>query len=89
MSKQEQIEEMANNITKHCPDKVEEECFNKDMNCISCIVNELYDAGYRKEDDVRKETAKEILNAVDDESNGQTISVTNVLRKKYGVEVEE
>lgn len=39
--------------------------------------------------DVRKETVKEILNAVDKESNGQTISITNYLRKKYGVEVEE
>ena len=38
---------------------------------------------------VRKETAKEILQAVGRESNGQTISITNYLRKKYGVEVEE
>lgn len=38
---------------------------------------------------VRKEVAKDILNAVDTESNGQTISITNYLRKKYGVEVEE
>lgn len=39
--------------------------------------------------DVRKETVREILNAVDNESNGQTISITNYLRKKYDVEVEE
>lgn len=38
---------------------------------------------------IRKETAKEILQAVDIESNGQTISITNYLRKKFGVEVEE
>ena len=37
----------------------------------------------------RKETVREILNAVDNESNGQAISITNYLRKKYGVEVEE
>ena len=37
----------------------------------------------------RKETVREILNAVDNESNGQTISITNYLRKNYGVEVEE
>lgn len=36
-----------------------------------------------------KETAKEILQAVDIESNGQTISITNHLRRKYGIEVEE
>jgi cell division septum initiation protein DivIVA len=35
-----------------------------------------------------KDTAKEILEAVDKESSGQTLSVTNVLRKRYGVEVE-
>ena len=34
------------------------------------------------------EILKEILEAVDKESNGQTLSVTNVLRKRYGVEVE-
>lgn len=37
----------------------------------------------------RKETAKEILQAVDQESSRQTISITNHLRKKYGVSVEE
>ena len=37
----------------------------------------------------RKETVREVLNAVDNESNGQTISITNYLRKKYGVEAEE
>ena len=36
-----------------------------------------------------KELIKEVLKAVDYESNGQTESITNVLRKKYGVEVEE
>ena len=35
-----------------------------------------------------KDTAKKILQSVDKESNGQTVSVTNVLRKCYGVEVE-
>lgn len=36
-----------------------------------------------------KETAKEILQAVDKESNGQTASVTNVLRKRYCIEVDK
>ena len=35
-----------------------------------------------------KELIKEVLKAVDYESNGQTESVTNVLRKKYGLEAE-
>ena len=36
-----------------------------------------------------KELIKEVLKAVDYESSGQTESVTNVLRKKYSVKVEE
>lgn len=36
-----------------------------------------------------KELIKEVLKAVDYESRGQTESVTNVLRKKYSVKVEE
>lgn len=36
----------------------------------------------------RKETAREILNKVDYESNGQTKQITDLLRRKYGVEVE-
>ena len=34
-----------------------------------------------------KELIKEVLKAVDYESSGQTKSVTNVLRKKYGIEI--
>ena len=34
-----------------------------------------------------KELIKEVLKAVDYESSGQTESVTNVLRKKYGIEI--
>ena len=36
-----------------------------------------------------KELIKEVLKAVDYESSGQTESVTNVLRRKYGVRIEE
>ncbi len=46
------------------------------------LINKL---GYRKESD----TAREILQAVDNESNGQTVAVTNVLRKRYGVKPTE
>ena len=48
MTKQEQIAEMANDIAKCCPDKVDDGCFDKKMNCVSCIAMELYNAGYRK-----------------------------------------
>ena len=45
-----------------------------------------YEVGKR---DGSKETAREILDKVDNESNGQTKSITDLLRKQYGVEVEE
>lgn len=38
---------------------------------------------------IRKDMAKEILNVVDSESNGQTIPITNCIRRKYGVEVNK
>lgn len=44
-----------------------------------------YKSIMRQLNQARKETAKEILNEVDNESNGKTISITNYLRKKYGV----
>ncbi|MBR5202912.1 MAG: hypothetical protein IKW45_06575 [Clostridia bacterium] len=37
----------------------------------------------------RKEKVKEILDKVDNESYGQTKQITDLLRKQYGVEVEE
>lgn len=64
------------------------------------LEDELIERGWAEYDDnkiitlsdaveeARKETAKEILNAVDNESNGQATQITNYLRKKYGVEVE-
>ena len=48
MTEQEQIAEMANDIAKCCPDKVDDGCFDKKMNFVSCIAMELYNAGYRK-----------------------------------------
>ena len=41
-----------------------------------------------KKTEIRMQTAKEILQSVDNESNGQTVSATNVLRKRYGLEVK-
>lgn len=35
--------------------------------------------------DTRKETAKKLLDKIDYESNGQTKSITDLFRKKYGV----
>lgn len=36
-----------------------------------------------------KEMAGEILEKIDKKSNGQTISITNLLRKQFGVEIKE
>ena len=48
--------------------------------------NNEYFAGY---EEGKREAVKEILRKVDYESNGQTIAITNTLRRQYGVEVEE
>ena len=68
---------------------------------VETIAKALYDAGYRKVDDVRKETAKEILDmlydmGIDKETleccrifdvNG--VSLTKQICEKYGVEIEK
>lgn len=46
MKKEKQIEEMANDINKHCVDLSYTECGA--INCTSCLANALYNAGYRK-----------------------------------------
>ena len=67
---------------------------------VETIAKALYDAGYRKVDDVRKETAREILDmlydmGIDKETleccrifdvNG--VSLTKQICEKYGVEIE-
>lgn len=67
---------------------------------IETIAKALYDAGYRKVDDVRKEMAKEILQTLYDEcyeindetgeSMGNFVSDDDILclAKHYGVEVD-
>ena len=91
---------MANDIAKCCPDKVDDGCFDKNMNCVSCIAMELYNAGYRKEDEIRKEIAKEILQKITEKDHkilaweygvGYMDCMQNLksVISKYGVEVEE
>lgn len=41
-----------------------------------------------REEKARKETAEKLLDKVDNESNGQTKAITDLLRKEYGVEVK-
>lgn len=68
---------------------------------VETIAKALYDAGYRKVDDVRKETAKEILDMLYDmgidngilewckifDVNG--VSLAKQICEKYGVEIEK
>lgn len=68
---------------------------------VETIAKALYDAGYRTVDDVRKETAREILDmlydmGIDKETleccrifdvNG--VSLTKQICEKYGVEIEK
>lgn len=68
---------------------------------VETIAKALYDAGYRKVDDVRKETAREILDmlydmGIDKETleccrifdvNG--VSLIKQICEKYGVEIEK
>ena len=37
----------------------------------------------------KKETAEKILDKVDNESNGQTKQITDLIRKQYGVRIKE
>ncbi len=66
---------------------------------VETIAKALYDAGYRKVDDVRKETAKEIMQCLYDkcyEIQNLRECVAHItpldilqMAKHYGVEVEE
>lgn len=111
MTKQEQIEEMCEAIASMICEIYNPECDEyKPHTCSHCYANStligdfaemLIDAGYRKADEVRKETAKEILNMLYDmgidkeileccgiyDVNG--VSLVKQICEKYDVEVEE
>ena len=64
MTKQEQIEEMANYYCEYCKKQTGEKFCEHidDKSCNIFFEAELfYNAGYRKSEEVRKETAKEIF----------------------------
>lgn len=96
MNKQEQIEEMAvlgcvRNPQAHTAEECAKCGFKQGMCNAYRHAEALYDAGYRKADEVRKGTAKEILQewADDNSSMGLDNTFVNNIAKKYGVEVEE
>lgn len=95
MTKQEQIEEIARVVIGAA--------ISANSTHIKEFLNNLYDAGYRKAEKVRKETAKEILQTLYDKCfkfvkrkrilGSFTCYVASYdileLAKQYGVEVEE
>ena len=103
MTKQEQIEEISKTACVAC---APHNCCPLPANFRPCeaaleYAKAVYDAGYRKVDDVRKETAREILDmlydmGIDKETleccrifdvNG--VSLTKQICEKYGVEIEK
>ena len=86
MNREEQIEEMA---------KIVDEMYNVYTTTADDIAEGLYNAGYQKAEEVRKETAEKILNELIDSSNKITFFDCRMalgldkLAKQYGVEVEE
>ena len=99
MTKQEQIEEMAN-IPHKCIKSSCEECIKNDRKCADYTRAEaLYNAGYRKADEVRKETAREILREIRgyypvdlehcDKGEAFILELCYELANKYDVKVKE
>lgn len=86
MTKQEQIEEIA---------KIIDEMYWVYDTTAGDIAEGIYNAGYQKAEEVRKETAEKILNELIDSSNKITFFDCRMalgldkLAKQYGVEVEE
>ena len=58
------------------------------LRCEECVYNEKDIAELIRFEKqlASKETAREILDKLNKESNGQTQAITNLLRKRYGVE---
>lgn len=103
MTKQEQIEEMAKTACAACAPKASCPLLPNARPCGAALeyAEAVYNAGYRKADGVRKETAKEILDmlyvmGIDKETleccrifdvNG--VSLAKQICEKYGVEIEQ
>ena len=85
-----EIEEMANAISKSCEEQIEKNrCAS--LRCEMCMAEFMTDAGYRKAEEVRKETAKWFIDFLYKYRLNDTISKQDILNfaEKYGVEVDE
>ena len=100
MDKEQQIEEMTKTLRNK---RVEQgfmafdckipcdKCWSKRFHCVEReYATTLYDAGYRKAEEVRKDTAKEIINWVYkmQQAYYKDEAILGHLMEKYGVEVK-
>ena len=65
MDKEKEIEEMADVLWGHCGNLINEYC-EGESHCANCIAKKLTEAGYRKAEEVRKETAREFKQTMKD-----------------------
>lgn len=94
MTKQEQIEKMVEVIidteegnAHYCGTHIQK--FKAFIDCDN-IAETLYNAGYRKADEVRKETAAEIIKWIKGIKHiGSLRSELDMIASEYGVEVKE
>ena len=103
MTKQEQVAEMAKTACAACAPKACCPILDKFRPCDAALeyAEAIYNAGYRKVDEVRKETAKEILDMLYDQGIDKEIleyckifdvngvSLAKQICEKYGVEIEK
>ena len=88
MDKEKEIEEMVK-IARKYSEKFANTPYYKG---VKTDMEAIYEAGYRKADEVRKETAKEILcylKATMTDGLLKNHEILNALMREYGVEVEE
>ena len=65
MSRYKQIEEMANDLAKICPELVENCCGQ--VNCVTHLTLSLSNLGYRKSSDVAMEIFEDVIEILNDE----------------------
>ena len=89
MDKEKEIEEMINDIDINCNNIADKDCAKG--KCALCISEHLVSVGYRKVDEVRKETAKELLDkllVISPLGYEQLKAFVRVREQEYGIEVD-
>ena len=89
MNKEKEIEEMVDVLWGHCGNLINEYC-EGESHCANCIAKKLTDAGYRKADEVSKETAKKISNWLNEHScYEEHYQLVDLFDEVFGIEVDE